>query len=184
MAGLVRRVAQASEQFRLPSWMNEIGKSAISDVWSLDEFSRATEDRLEEVRGRMDRHLTSAEETRAAMVNCERLLREIAAKPSSADGSVLQEVHHLLKSYIESEEPAGGRKSPQGSDTLTNEMKGIAYLVKHPDWTVADIANAVGVSRTTPYTWGTLMTLWKLFQERASPRLGSKDAEGNVEAYA
>lgn len=41
----------------------------------------------------------------------------------------------------------------------------IAHLIKHPDWSIARIADEMKVARTTPYKWRLFMTAFNLQKE-------------------
>jgi len=51
--------------------------------------------------------------------------------------------------------PERRRKNP--ADLLTKRTQAIALCARYPDWTDAQIAEAVGVARTTPYIWPEFM---------------------------
>jgi len=44
-------------------------------------------------------------------------------------------------------------RNSEGRPKLSNEAHALAMLVQHPDWTDTQIADAVGVNRTTLYNW-------------------------------
>jgi hypothetical protein len=57
-------------------------------------------------------------------------------------------------------------------------------LVKHPDWSQVEMAKAVGVNRTTLYRFSRYQAAREVLQTgRADIPRGSKDADGNLEAW-
>ena len=75
-------------------------------------------------------------------------------------------------------------KDEDDGDRLTNESKAIGFLREHPDWSDTRIAEAVGVHRTTLYTWPAYMQA-KAAVKSARRRLprGWKNKRGDVEAW-
>ena len=68
---------------------------------------------------------------------------------------------------------------------LTNEDKAIALAMKDHGSSVADIAAKLGVRRQTPYRWLKFIAVHKGLKSLHtgnSPRHGSKDRDGNLEA--
>ena len=80
-------------------------------------------------------------------------------------------------------EPAAGGESADNSPAMGGEEKALALLIKHPDWSNAEIARHVPCHRTTLYRW-TRFTMAREQQEmgRLERRKGSKH-DGRIEAW-
>jgi hypothetical protein len=73
--------------------------------------------------------------------------------------------------------------APSAAD-IGNEERALALLVKHPGWSQVEMAEAVGVSRTTLYRFKKYQAAREVLQTgRAEIPCGSKDADGNLEAW-
>ena len=73
----------------------------------------------------------------------------------------------------------------QTKNEVSNKEMAIALTVNSPYLSVAEIAEKVGVARTTPYKWPKFMSLWAGLQAAhasASPPRGSKGRDGILEA--
>ena len=67
---------------------------------------------------------------------------------------------------------------------MCKESQAIALLKDHPDWTVTKIAETIGVSRTTPYSWEDFKKAKEAMEQgRCDIPRGSKDKDGNMEAW-
>jgi hypothetical protein len=78
-------------------------------------------------------------------------------------------------------------QTERSTAAIDSEARAIGFLAAHPEWTDKKIADTVGVSRTTLYS-----PSWSRFQaaraalksgKQEKPK-GSRDADGNLEAYA
>lgn len=70
-------------------------------------------------------------------------------------------------------EPAAKSTDPH------NEAKALGLIAECPDMSIAEIAETIGVSRTTPYKWPRFMTAFRLAKEErmGEPKRGYKDPE-------
>jgi hypothetical protein len=73
---------------------------------------------------------------------------------------------------------------------MDQECQALVLLFKHPDWTVTEIADHMGISRQTPYKWDKFReaaTLSGRLKPRGpkegQPPEGHKTSDGRVEAY-
>lgn len=78
-----------------------------------------------------------------------------------------------------------GGRSGTGSrpPTMKPQQMALGVLVAHQDWSITDIAKAVGCDRTTLYRDETFMAAWQA--ARPTPRglrRGSKGKDGSLEA--
>jgi hypothetical protein len=83
--------------------------------------------------------------------------------------------------------PASGESAPE----IDLEAKALALLFQHPDWSILQIAQLLGVDRRTPYKWDKFRNaaeaagrLKPRGRKDRTPRRGHKDRDGRVEAYA
>ncbi len=78
------------------------------------------------------------------------------------------------------------RPSIEGSETVevSREWQALAFLKEHPNWSCNRIAEAIGVSRTTLYTWPNFVAARRALRAGKSrlPR-GWKNPDGDVEAW-
>jgi len=97
------------------------------------------------------------------------------------------------KKLREAEQKQGtAREGAAGGETTDSEVTGglskehsaLTMLMKHPDWTHTRIAEAGGCARTSLYRWRNFRKACAALREgRAALPRGSKDADGNVEAW-
>lgn len=80
--------------------------------------------------------------------------------------------------------PAVAAVTPDDAAVLKPEDKALALLMRNPTWGVAQIAKAMGVSRTTPYDWPTFMAARELLKQgKAAMPSGKVDGDGSLEAW-
>jgi hypothetical protein len=80
--------------------------------------------------------------------------------------------------------------SPDPTERIELEDLALSLLFKHPDWTVAQIADRLKVDRKTPYKWEKFRKAAELQgklkprgQKERTLRRGHKTRDGQVEAY-
>jgi hypothetical protein len=98
----------------------------------------------------------------------------------------LEEIRGAIeRARVERDADPEGKGDATQKLAVSNEALAIALLVEHSDWTVAEIADAVGVNRTTLYKWPSFRKAWSFLRDGRSelPR-GEKDEDGNLEAEA
>ncbi len=91
-----------------------------------------------------------------------------------------QWINSLLRplSYVRETLEAGGGNPA----ALTLEARALALLVQHPEWTNAQIADAVPCARTTLNTWSRFMAARKAQKLGEAPPRGFKDRDsGNFD---
>ncbi len=90
----------------------------------------------------------------------------------------------ITLTLVAREAPAPKKKSMDDASDLSLEDKALAILFRNPGWTVKQIAEAVSCSRSSLYR---MQQFRKASNSLKGGRLdmpkGSKDADGNVEAY-
>jgi hypothetical protein len=85
--------------------------------------------------------------------------------------------------------PADAEQSNPKEGSLTKELfpfkkeLAVGMRLLHPDWTEQRIAKAVGVSRQTLYRWPAYDAARKAVIRLRSLPTGSKDRDGNMEAW-
>lgn len=73
---------------------------------------------------------------------------------------------------------------PKVANDIGPEERALALLVKHPDWSQAQMAQAVGVGRTSLYRFRRYQAAREALQTgKADMPRGSKDKDGNLEAW-
>ncbi len=84
--------------------------------------------------------------------------------------------------YLQPVDPDHAGRNP---DDLDPESRALGILAGHPDWTIKQIADAVGCSRASLYRWPKFMHAHRIFKETRASRIprGEKDSEtGQIEA--
>ncbi len=77
------------------------------------------------------------------------------------------------------------QNAAQKRNVIAGEALALGLLAEHPDWSDIQIARAVGVSRTTLYTWPKYMKAKDILrQAKKDQRKGFKNTEtGHIEAW-
>jgi hypothetical protein len=97
-------------------------------------------------------------------------------------GNLLNCLHPLAVAGP-AEEIASGSQGDGLDDTVTNEMRAIVLISSDPGLSVGQIAESLGVHRTTLYKWKSFMKAFRMVKtgENSLPS-GQKDRQGNLEA--
>jgi transposase-like protein len=125
------------------------------------------------------------------------MLTRAMAEPPPADGwptgngGKLQELDRILRAAIDARAAAKqasktrrhGGGHAVGSRELTNEEKAIGMLVAEPSISIEEVAQRLGVHRTTPYRWHKFIRAWIVQHQtaRQTRRRGTK-ARGQADS--
>lgn len=119
---------------------------------------------------------------------CEPRWAEMIERLEAGPNADVVEELRRIRSAIEGarDREASGRDGAGGDKpNLTKEAQALALLVMNEDWSIAQLADALGVHRTTPYTWPKFLKAWHALRgDRSDLPRGEKDEEGNLEAEA
>jgi len=158
------------------------GMRALQDALKRDEERwRQTAAAVKAEAAGFDAGLQMREAAARALKPLDAVTGKIAPMPSIP--GLLEEILDALRA---SQGRAGGPRDERSDAAgLTQEGQALALLVMNEAMSISEVADALGVNRTTPYTWKKFMRFWNLLRGTPAdlPR-GEKDEEGNIEAEA